>query len=112
VTQYKGKYAHNAVDLVAQPKSCVWAAHDGIVAIKERYGHAGNTIVLDHGCGLLSCYFHLDSFADINVGDFIKKGRPLGTLGMTGFASGYHLHWEMRLNNIQVDPLQWVKTIS
>lgn len=111
ITQHKGKYSHNAVDLSAQPRSLVWASQDGVVVIKNRYGHSGNTIVVDHGYGLLSCYFHLETYSDINVGDTIKKGRPVGTLGMTGHASGYHLHWEMRLQNIQIDPMQWTKTI-
>lgn len=109
ITQERGKYPHNAVDLVGTPKSVIWATQDGIVVLKNRYAHAGNTIVIDHGCGLLSLFFHLDNFAAINVGDRIKKGNPIGTLGMTGYASGYHLHWGMRLNNIDIDPLQWTK---
>lgn len=109
VTQERGKYPHNALDLMGSPKSVVWATQDGIVVIKNRYAHSGNTIVIDHGCGILSLFFHLDSFAAINVGDKIKKGNPVGTLGMTGYASGYHLHWEMRINNIAIDPMQWTR---
>ena len=85
----------------------MWASQDGVVVIKDRYVHAGNAIVLDHGCGVVTIYFHLDSFADINVGDTVKKGKPVGTLGMTGYATGYHLHWELRVNNIAVEPMQW-----
>lgn len=105
----RGKYSHDAVDFLATPRSAVWAAQDGIVVIKNRYIHSGNTIVIDHGCGLLSLYYHLENFADINVGDRVKKGNLLGTVGMTGYASGYHLHWEIRLNNISVDPMEWTK---
>ncbi len=72
---------------------------------------SGNTIIIDHGHGVLSMFFHLEDFANINQGQFIAKGNPLGTLGKTGYASGYHLHWEMRINNISVDPMQWTKTI-
>jgi hypothetical protein len=108
-TQERGKYPHNAVDMLGTPKSVVWASQDGVVVIKERYAHSGLTVVIDHGLGVLSMYFHLDTFAPINVGDFIKKGNPLGTIGMTGYASGYHLHFELRVNNIAVDPLQWTK---
>lgn len=108
-TQERGKYPHNAVDLLGTPKSVVWAAQDGIVVIKSRYAHSGLTIGIDHGCGVITLYFHLDSFADINVGDSIKKGKPVGKLGESGYARGYHLHWEMRIGNIQVDPMQWVK---
>jgi len=110
-TQHKGRYAHKALDIINQPKSVVWATQDGIVVLKERYEHSGNTVVIDHGWGILSLFFHLDSMANINVGDKIAKGNPIGTLGKTGYANGYHLHWEMRVNNIQIDPMQWTKTL-
>ncbi len=108
-TQERGRYAHKAVDVLNTPKSVVWATQDGIVVLKNRYAYSGNTVVIDHGYGILSLFFHLDTFADIAVGDIIKRGNPLGTLGKTGYASGYHLHWEMRINNIPVDPMQWIK---
>ncbi|MGB8467713.1 MAG: M23 family metallopeptidase [Candidatus Babeliales bacterium] len=108
VTQEKGRYYHKAVDIVNTPKSVIWAPQSGVVALKERYALSGNTVVIDHGCGICSLFFHLDDFAEnIVVGHHIKQGNPIGTLGKTGYASGYHLHWEMRVNNIAVDPLQW-----
>lgn len=108
-TKHRGLYAHKAVDVINAPRSVVWATQDGIVALKERFAHSGNTVAIDHGHGIISLFFHLDNFANINVGDKIKRGNPIGTLGMTGHATGYHLHWEMRINNIAVDPLQWIK---
>ncbi len=108
-TKERGRYMHKAVDVINQPKSVVWATQDGVIVIKNRYEHSGNTVVIDHGCGILSLFFHLDTFADIAVGDRIKRGKPLGTLGETGYAKGYHLHWEMRINNEPVDPMQWIK---
>ncbi len=107
-SQERGRYRHDAVDIAATPKSIVWAAHDGTVVLKDRFVHSGNTVILDHGCGIITLYFHLDSFADIAVGDLVKKGKPIGRLGMTGYASGYHLHWELRINNVPVNPLQWI----
>lgn len=108
-TQERGKYPHNAIDVLSTPRGVIWATQDGVVVLKNRYAHSGNTVAIDHGCGIISLFFHLDTFANINVGDKIKKGNPVGTLGMTGYASGYHLHWEMRINNIPVDPMQWIK---
>jgi murein DD-endopeptidase MepM/ murein hydrolase activator NlpD len=105
--QERGKYRHDALDLLAPPKSLIWASQDGVVALKEQYVHAGKTIALDHGCGVISIYFHLDDFADIKLGDMVKKGKPIGRLGMTGYATGYHLHWELRVGNVPVDPMQW-----
>lgn len=106
-TQHKGRYAHKALDIINLPKSVVWATQDGIVVLKDRFDASGNTVVIDHGCGVLSLFFHLDDFAKINVGDKIAKGNPIGTIGKTGYATGYHLHWEMHVNNVQVDPMQW-----
>jgi murein DD-endopeptidase MepM/ murein hydrolase activator NlpD len=106
-TQERGLSQHKALDLVAFPKAVVWAPQDGIVVIKERYAHSGNTIAIDHGYGLMSLFFHLDQFAPVNVGDPVKKGNPVGTVGKTGYATGYHLHWEMRVNTVPVDPLEW-----
>jgi hypothetical protein len=108
-TQHKGRYAHKAVDVINTPKSVVWAPQDGTVVLKERFDASGNTIVIDHGYGILSMFFHLDDFAKIDVGTKIAKGNPIGTLGKTGYATGYHLHWEMRVNNVAIDPLQWTQ---
>lgn len=109
-TQERGRYMHKALDVINTPKSVVWATQDGIVVVKDRYAFSGNTVVIDHGCGILSLFFHLDDFANIQVGQKISKGNPIGTLGKTGYATGYHLHWELRVNNVAVDPLQWTKT--
>lgn len=108
-TQERGRYMHKAVDVLNTPKSVVWAPARGTVILKDRFAYSGNTIVLDHGYSVFSMFFHLDEFSDIAIGDTIERGRPLGTLGKTGYASGYHLHWEMRIANNHVDPLQWIK---
>lgn len=110
-TQEKGRYIHQALDLINTPKSVVWAPQNGIVAHLGRYATSGNTVILDHGFGVLTLFFHLDSIADIKAGQKIAKGNPVGLLGKTGYATGYHLHWEMRVgkDNIPVDPLQWTK---
>lgn len=108
-TQHKGRYAHKAVDVINLPRSVVWAPQDGIVVMKDRFAPSGNTVIVDHGLGILSMFYHLEDFADIEVGQKVAQGNPLGTIGKTGFATGYHLHWEMRINNTPVDPLQWIK---
>jgi hypothetical protein len=108
-TQEKGRYKHKALDVFSVPKGVVWASHNGVVVLKERYEDAGNTIAIDHGWGVLSLYYHLEDFAGIEVGQKIAQGNPIGRLGKTGYATGYHLHWEMRVNNIAIDPMQWTK---
>lgn len=112
-TQHRGRYAHRALDVISfPPRSLAWASADGKVAIKGRYEVSGNTVVLDHGWGILSLYFHLDDFAKgLEVGKKVEKGNPIGMVGKTGYATGYHLHWEMRINNVPVDPMQWTKPL-
>ncbi len=110
-TQYKGMYAHKALDVINLPKSVVWAPQDGIVVLKDRFVDTGNTVIIDHGLGVITMLCHLDSFTEIKEGQAVKKGNPVGTIGKTGYANGYHLHWEMRVNNIAIDPMQWTKLI-
>lgn len=111
VTAEKGRYLHKGVDLVNMPRSVVWAAQDGNIIIKDRFAMSGNTIVIDHGLGVTTEYAHLDSFAEVEVGQTIKKGCPVGKVGMTGYANGYHLHWELHVNGIAVDPLEWTEKV-
>jgi len=108
-TSEKGRYLHKAIDIANASKSVVWASQNGKIIIRDRYLLSGNTVVIDHGLGIFTLYYHLDSFADVEVGDFIKKGSPIGKIGMTGYATGHHLHWELRVNGIAVDPFQWTK---
>ena len=109
ITPEKGRYLHKAIDIVNSPKSVVWSSQNGKVIIKDRYLMSGNTIVIDHGLGVFTHYCHLDSFADIEVGETIKKGEPIGRIGMTGYANGYHLHWGLTINNVSVNPIEWTK---
>ena len=110
IAQERGCYVHKALDMVASaPRSVVWASQSGIVVLKDRYVHSGNTIIIDHGWGILSMYFHLETYANLEVGQKIRKGNPIGTMGKTGYANGYHLHWEIRVGNVAVDPMQWTK---
>ncbi len=110
-TPERGKYHHLGVDLINQPKCIVWASQTGKIIIKDRFEFTGNTVVIDHGLGVFTLYGHLESFADVNVGNMVKRGAPIGKLGMTGYATGYHLHWEVRVNNIPVDPLEWTNRV-
>lgn len=106
----RGRYRHDAVDFAARPKSPVWACQDGIIILidNETSGY-GKCVAIDHGIGLISIYGHLDSFGQIELGQKIKKGTILGSVGMSGYATGFHLHWEMRLCNVKINPLEWIK---
>jgi len=109
ISQERGCYQHDALDVIGLPKTVIWAPQDGVIKVKDRFEVTGNTVVIDHGCGIVTLLCHLDKFADIKVGDKIRRGNPVGIMGKTGYATGDHLHWEMRINNVCIDPLQWTR---
>ena len=75
----------------------------------------GNATIIDHGLGIYSCYYHQSKIL-VNIGDMVEAGQKIGEVGNTGRVdradeykgAGAHLHWEMWVNGIQVDPLDWV----
>jgi murein DD-endopeptidase MepM/ murein hydrolase activator NlpD len=97
---------HEGIDYDAPPGAAVLAANDGQVALAEPLTVRGNAVIIDHGLGVHSGYYHL---AEINVqeGQQVKKGDVVGKVGDTGLATGPHLHWEIRVSGINVDPAQW-----
>jgi murein DD-endopeptidase MepM/ murein hydrolase activator NlpD len=97
---------HEGIDYDAPPGAAVLAANDGQVALAEPLNVRGNAVIIDHGLGIHSGYYHL---SEINVqeGQQVKKGDIVGKVGDTGLATGPHLHWEIRVNGINVDPTQW-----
>lgn len=97
VTGERGKH-HNGVDIGlrdGQRKGIPHLATDGgIVTFAKPAGNAGNVVVIDHGNGVVSRYFHLAKI-DVNVGDPVAKGQVIGVVGKTGRVSGIHVHWEV-----------------
>ncbi len=97
---------HMGVDLASIAQSKVPAANDGRVVFADRMGIYGNTVVLDHGQGLMSSYSHLSKM-DVAVGDTVKKGAIIGETGRTGLAGGDHLHFAVMVSGIFVNPIEW-----
>jgi murein DD-endopeptidase MepM/ murein hydrolase activator NlpD len=95
---------HNGVDIAAVRGAPVVAPADGVVVGVGEYFFNGRTIFIDHGWGLVSMYNHLDR-ALVAPGDKVARGQRIGAVGMTGRATGPHLHWTVSLNNTRVDPL-------
>ena len=71
----------------------------------------GNLVVIDHGGGLTSRYGHL-SHIDVTQGQTVERGQFIGKVGSTGRSTGPHLHYEIRINDEPVDPLQYLLTSS
>jgi murein DD-endopeptidase MepM/ murein hydrolase activator NlpD len=97
---------HLGVDLASLAQSQVPAANAGKVVLAGPLGIYGETIILDHGCGLFSLYAHL-SRLDVAEGTDVAKGDILGATGSTGMAGGDHLHFAMIVQGVFVDPIEW-----
>lgn len=96
---------HTGMDYAAASGTPIQAPAAGRVVVAEPMKIRGNNVWLDHGWGVYSGYFHLSSLA-VEPGQLVKPGQVLGTVGTTGRSTGPHLHWEMRVNGVAVDPLE------
>ena len=94
---------HVGLDLAVPRGTAVKASAPGQVLAVGDYFFNGKTVFVDHGNGLISMYCHLDRI-DVQVGDQVTRGQGVGLSGMTGRASGPHLHWSVILNGVMVDP--------
>jgi murein DD-endopeptidase MepM/ murein hydrolase activator NlpD len=97
---------HLGFDLAVVQHTPVVAANDGTVVFAGYFGIYGNTIVIDHGCGLQSLYAHLSSSA-VKEGDQVKREQVIAHSGQTGLAGGDHLHFTMLLDGLPVNPVEW-----
>lgn len=98
--------SHKGTDFAARRGTPIIATGDGEVKFKGRKGGYGKTIVLKHREGYTTLYSHLDKFKkNLKQGQVVAQGDIIGYVGSTGLATGPHLHYEFRKNNIPADPL-------
>jgi murein DD-endopeptidase MepM/ murein hydrolase activator NlpD len=102
---------HTGVDLRAALGSEVIAANHGRVVLLGDFFFSGHSLVLDHGGGLYTMYFHLSEFK-VELGADVRKGEVIGLSGMTGRVTGPHLHWGARLNGARVDPFELLNNLE
>lgn len=95
---------HGGIDIAADTGTLVNVVADGKVVYADERIVTGKSVVIAHFPGVYTMYYHLDSIK-VNKGDFVEQGTTIATVGSSGFSTGPHLHWEMRVNNIRVDPL-------
>lgn len=95
---------HGGNDIVADGGTPVVAPASGRVVLARPLYLLGNSVIIDHGAGLLTGYHHLSSIA-ATAGQEMAKGDLVGFVGTTGFSSGDHLHWEARIHGVRVDAM-------
>lgn len=102
---------HSGTDLSAPAGSEVLAANHGRVVLVGNFFFAGGSVVIDHGGGLFTMYFHLSEFK-VEEGAMVRKGDVIALSGASGRVTGPHLHWGARLVDARVDPLELLTKIS
>jgi murein DD-endopeptidase MepM/ murein hydrolase activator NlpD len=94
---------HNGIDLAAPKGTPVFASGAGRVVLAKERIITGNSVVIEHLPGVFSLYYHLQNI-EVQEGQRLSQGQRIGTVGMTGLATGPHLHWELRVSGVAVDP--------
>ncbi len=103
------KDMHMGIDIVGPTKGSIngdniYAADDGTVLVSKYSSSYGNYVVIDHGGKISTCYAHMTSRV-VSAGAKVKRGQLIGYVGTTGSSTGYHLHFEVRVNGEKTDPL-------
>ena len=99
---------HTGIDIDGETGDIIRAPARGIVVLAEMLQVRGGAVILDHGAGVLSGYYHLDSI-DVEVGQTVERGDPLGKMGAAGLVTGSHLHWELRVGGVAVSAKEWAE---
>lgn len=99
------KKFHNGIDIGAPIGTHIHTYMNGEVVMARNNGTAGNEVKIKHAGGLETRYLHMDKRA-VNVGDKVRAGRIIGTVGATGRVTGPHLHFELRKNNRAINPMK------
>ncbi|HLK11933.1 MAG TPA: M23 family metallopeptidase [Candidatus Binatia bacterium] len=98
-----GREAHPGIDIRGRRGAAVGAAAAGRVTFAGLERGYGRTVVIDHGRGVATLYAHLDAFA-VHSGEHVGRGQRIGALGASGRTTGSHLHFEVRVGDVPVDP--------
>lgn len=101
-------YFHTGVDYGVCANLNIYAPAAGIVVYTGSLTVRGNATIIDHGWGVYSGFWHQSQIL-VNVGDRVEAGQLIGEIGGTGRVTGPHLHWEVWVNGVQVEPLDWLE---
>ncbi len=99
---------HTGLDVGGGIGTPILASANGTVVYSGPLELRGNAVIIDHGLGVMSAYFHLSEIL-VNEGDTVTQGQPVGLGGSTGLSTGPHLHWDLRVMDVPVNGLQWTE---
>jgi len=102
---------HSGTDFRAKIGTELIACNDGKIVLAKNRFYSGGSVIIDHGQGIYTCYYHMSKFS-VKKGDVVKKSQLLGLSGDTGRVTGPHLHFSARVGGIQVDPLQLIDLLN
>jgi murein DD-endopeptidase MepM/ murein hydrolase activator NlpD len=103
-------YFHTGLDFCGQVGNSIYAAAPGVVVFSGPLTVRGNATMIDHGRGVYTAYMHQSEIL-VNVGDRVEQGQLIGKVGNTGRVEGPHLHFEVLVGGVQVDPLAWLTQV-
>lgn len=98
---------HEGLDFSAYSGTPVYAPAAGTVVLAERLYVRGGAVILDHGLGIYSGYYHMSEVL-VAPGEVVQPGQTLGAVGTTGLSTGNHLHWDLLVNAVWVDAQAWL----
>ena len=102
---------HSGLDFAGDNGDPVLAPNAGVIAWVGQTQRRGNGIIIDHGDGIYSGYYHL-SEVFVAPATVVQTGDFIGRIGATGLATGPHLHWEIVVHSVPVDPVQWIRELD
>lgn len=102
---------HQGLDIAAVTGTPIISPAAGTVVVTGSFFFNGNTVLIDHGDGLVTMYCHLHE-VHVNEGDILARGEAFGSVGTTGRSTGPHLHWTVSMHGAKVDPLALIQTLG
>ena len=104
---YGGYVGHDGIDIAAPYGTPVYAADSGRVILSKWYGGYGNCIMIQHDNGMVTVYGHA-SWLHVSVGEYVTQGQQIADVGSTGRSTGNHLHFEVRINDVCMNPINYL----